>query len=100
MDPYLFLPTHADDDLSSLHLHVLKVMEIVLAVGIEEGSGDLRVTSIDSRTREQGITHRATLAITSLLSEIAGVSRTLLGRALTTVLSQQKNMAGIPFIRS
>ncbi|KAK1228082.1 AAA ATPase midasin [Marasmius sp. AFHP31] len=90
MDPYLFLPVHADDDLLSLHLHILKAMEIVIAIGAEERGGDL-LAKANNPNREPGITHRATLAISSLLLEIGNVCRNMLDGALTTVLDQRTN---------
>ncbi|KAL0069076.1 AAA ATPase midasin [Marasmius tenuissimus] len=90
MDLYLFLPVHADDDLLSLHLHILKVMEIVVAIGAEERGGDFPAKANNPK-REPGIIHRATLAISSLLLEIGNVCRNVLDGALTTVLDQQTN---------
>ncbi|KAL0578801.1 AAA ATPase midasin [Marasmius crinis-equi] len=90
MDPYLFLPVHADAEVLSMHLNVLKVLEIFVITASEEFQNTEKVRS--PHYQEQGVVHRATLAVDSLTSEIATTSRTLLETSLATPFAHRKSL--------
>ncbi|KAG7088114.1 hypothetical protein E1B28_012139 [Marasmius oreades] len=89
MDPYLFLPDKICDDLVSIHLHVLRVLEATLSTRNSERK-PVPGYKLHHGRNEQDIIHRATLVVDSLISEITASCNLVVSNALTTEHSQRK----------
>ena len=83
MDPYLFLPESISEDVASKHIHVLRVLESIVAIPQGERRQIAGVKIRDARDKQDNI-YRASLAVESLTLEIVASIRLIVNNALTT----------------